>query len=153
MDTVNEDDRVDRIEGPVLPFGHTVHDLVGNRRDRRLGNAGPVDLGQMRGDVAVRQTPGRQGQHHLVDTGQPPLPLLDDLWLEAALPVAGHLDFDWSDLGQHGLGPDPVAGVAAASAGRVVFLVAEVTGDLALQGRLEHPLGQLLEQPALAGQL
>ena len=47
----------------------------------------------------------------------------------------------------------PVAGVAAVAAGRVVLVVAEMVGDLALQRGLEHPLGQLLQQPALAGQL
>ncbi|MFJ5035250.1 hypothetical protein ACIQB5_46175 [Streptomyces sp. NPDC088560] len=36
---------------------------------------------------------------------------------------------------------------------RVVLLVAEVVGDLALRGGLQHTLGQLLQQPALAGQL
>jgi hypothetical protein len=34
-----------------------------------------------------------------------------------------------------------------------VPLVAQVVGDLALQGGFEHPFGQLLQQPALAGQL
>jgi hypothetical protein len=36
---------------------------------------------------------------------------------------------------------------------RIVLVIAEVVGDLALQGGLQQPLGQLLEQPALAGQL
>lgn len=34
-----------------------------------------------------------------------------------------------------------------------MLLVAEVVGALALQGGLQHALGQLLQQPALAGQL
>jgi hypothetical protein len=34
-----------------------------------------------------------------------------------------------------------------------VLVVAEVVGDLALQGGLQNRLGQLLQQPALAGQL
>ncbi|BCL25110.1 hypothetical protein GCM10017668_69530 [Streptomyces tuirus] len=94
-----------------------------------------------------------QRQRHLVDPGQPPLPLPDDLRLERARSVTRHLDLDRPDVGQHGLGPAPVAGVAAAPAGRIVLLIAEVIGDLAFQRRLQDPLGQLLQQPALPGQL
>src|SRR5262249_27848943 len=81
------------------------------------------------------------------------LALLDDLRLEACLPIPRHLDLDRTDIGQHGLGPHPLPAVAPAGARRVVLLIAEVVGDLALQGGLQHPFGQLLEQPALAGQL
>lgn len=34
-----------------------------------------------------------------------------------------------------------------------MFVVAEVVGDLTLKSGLREPLGQLLEQPALAGQM
>lgn len=34
-----------------------------------------------------------------------------------------------------------------------MLLVADVVGDLAFQGGLQHPFGQLLQQPALAGRL
>jgi len=37
--------------------------------------------------------------------------------------------------------------------GRVVAAVAQVVGELALERGLDQPLGQLREQPALAGQL
>jgi hypothetical protein len=94
-----------------------------------------------------------QRQHHLVDSGQPPLPLLDDLRFECARGVTRDLDVDRSDVGQHGLGPAPVAGVAAAPADGIVLLIAEVIGDLAFQGRFQDPLGQLLQQPTLPGQL
>jgi hypothetical protein len=46
-----------------------------------------------------------------------------------------------------------VAGVAIVAAGRVVSVVAEVVGDLALQRGLDQPLRELGQQPALAGQL
>ena len=65
----------------------------------------------------------------------------------------GHVDLDRADLGQHGLRPVPVAGVAAVAAGRVVAVVAQVVGDLAFQRGLDQALGELGEQPALAGQL
>ncbi|GAB3003113.1 hypothetical protein GCM10023080_081010 [Streptomyces pseudoechinosporeus] len=95
----------------------------------------------------------RERQHHLVDAGQAALPLLDDLRLEGAGGVPGHLHLDRTHVGQHGLRPGAVAAVAVVLPGRIVLLIADVVGDLALQGGLQHPLGQLLQQPALAGQL
>lgn len=89
----------------------------------------------------------------LINPGQPPLPLLDDLRLERARGVTRHLDLDRPDVGQHGLGSAPVAGVATAPADGIVLLIAEVIGDPTFQGRFQDPLGQLLQQPTLPGQL
>jgi hypothetical protein len=95
----------------------------------------------------------RQRQHHLIDAGQAALPLLEELRLKGAGGVAGHPHLDWADVGQHGLGPGAIAAVAVVSPSRIVLVIADVVGDLALQGGLQHPLGQLLQQPVLAGQL
>jgi hypothetical protein len=94
-----------------------------------------------------------QRDHQLVDPGQPPLPLGDDLRLEGGVPVAGDVDLDRPDLGQHRLGSVPVAGVPAVAPGRIVAAVAQVVGELALERGLDQPLGQLSQQPALTGQL
>lgn len=72
---------------------------------------------------------------------------------EAAVPVAGHGYLDRADIGQRGLGPGAVPCVAAVLPGRVVLVIAEMVGDLAPESGLQEPLGQLLEQAALAGQL
>jgi hypothetical protein len=73
--------------------------------------------------------------------------------LERARGVTRDLDLDRPDVGQHGLGPASVAGVAAAPADCIVLVIAQVIGDLAFQGRFQDPLGQLLQQPTLPGQL
>ena len=153
VDGVDEDHRIDGVEGPVLPFGHALEDLVGDRGDRLPGHVGAVDLGQVRLDLAGGQALRGQRDDHLVDAGQPLLPLLDDLRLEGAVAVPGHGYLHRADIGQHGLGAVAVAGVAAVLPRRIVLVIAEVVGDLALQSGLQQPLGQLLEQPALAGQL
>lgn len=74
-----------------------------------------------------------------------------------ALEGAGHVPLDpgldGPYVGQHGLRPCPVAAVAAALALGIVFPVAGAIGDLALQSRIQHPLGQLLLQPAPPRQL
>src|SRR5229473_2917220 len=38
VDRVDEDYRVHRIQGPVLPFTHAFHDAVGDSADRLLGH-------------------------------------------------------------------------------------------------------------------
>ena len=99
----------------------------------------------MRGDLTGRQSLCRQRQDDLIDTGQPTLTLLDDLRIERAVGVPGHLDLDRPDLGEHRLGPGAVARVAAATAGRVVLVIAQVLGHLRVQRGLQHVLGQLVE--------
>jgi hypothetical protein len=142
-----------RIQRPGLPFRQALHYPVGNRRDRLLGHLRAVYLGQVRGDLPVGQAFRRQGNHHILDPGQPPLPLGDDLRLEAGIPVPRHRDLHWPGLGENGLGPAAVAGIAAIAAFRVMLAVAEMVIQLALQGALDDHLGQLAQQAALAGQL
>ena len=50
------------------------------------------DVGKMRRDVRGGQAFGIEGQHHLVDVGQAPLPLLHQLRLEGAVPVLRDVD-------------------------------------------------------------
>jgi hypothetical protein len=153
VDRVEEDHRVDRVQRPVLPLGHPLDHLVGNRGDRLTGHVGAVHLGQMRGDLTGRQTLRRQRDHHVLNPGQSPLTLLHDLRLEAAVPVTGHADVNRTDLGQHHLAPHPVTGVTAVVAGRVTLVIPQVVGELTVQRRFQDPFGQLLQQTACTGQL
>jgi len=104
------------------------------------------------GDLTGRQPLCRERQYDLIDTSQPALTLLDDLWLERAVRIARYLDLDRPDLGEHRLGPDAVTGVAAAPPHRIVLVIAQVLGHLRIQRGLEHVLGQLVEQPIRANQ-
>src|ERR1039457_5099585 len=153
IDRVDEDYRVHRIEGAALPFCQALHDPVGNRRDRLLRYFRAVDLGQVRADLPVRQPFRRQGNHHVIDPGQPPLPFSDDFRLETGIPVPGHGDFHRPGLGDHRLGTVAIAGIAAIPARWVVPGIAKVVVHLALQGTLDHHLRQLPQQPALSGHL
>jgi hypothetical protein len=101
----------------------------------------------------VRQPFRRQRQDHLVHPAQPPLPLLDQLRLERPGPIARHRDLDRSRLGDHRLGPVPVAVVLPAALGPLTGLVPQMIGEFALQRGLQHPLRQLLQQAALPGEL
>jgi hypothetical protein len=141
------------LQRPVAPLGHLTDDVVGDPGDGVLGNCRAVDIGEVRGDLTGGQSLCRQRQDDLVDTGQPALAFLDDLRVEAAVGVAGHLDLDRPDLGEYRLGAGSVAGVATTAAGRVVLVIAQVLGHLRVQCSLEHVLGQLVEQPVRADQL
>jgi hypothetical protein len=142
-----------RVQRPVLPLGHALDDLVGDRGDRLPRDLGSVDLAQVGLDLAGGQPLGRQRDDQLVDTGQTPLTFGDDLRFEGGVTVTRDVDLDRSDLGQHGLGAVPVAGIAAITPGRVVAVVAQVIGDLSLQRGLDQALRELGEQPVLTGEL
>jgi hypothetical protein len=77
----------------------------------------------------------------------------DDLGLERRVDIAGHVNLDRADLGQHRLGPDPVAGIAMVTASGMVLVIAEMVAHLRLERGLEHLLGQLVQQPAGADKL
>ena len=153
VNSINEHDSVNGIQRPALPFRHAVHNPVGDRGDRLLRHLRAVHLGQVRADLPVRQPFRRQGNHHVLNPGQPPLPFSDDSRLEAGIAVTRHRDFHRPGLGEHGLGPVAVAGIAAITPGRVVLAIAEMIIHLAFQCALDHHLGQPAQQPALTGQL
>ena len=54
--------------------------------------------------------------------------------------------------GQHRLGPGAVAHVPSLDAGRGALFMAQMLGDLLVQGGFQHGLGQLLQQPIRPGQ-
>jgi hypothetical protein len=68
--------------------------------------------------------------------------------------VAGDLELDLpSGVGEHRLGPGPVTHVGGVPvAGGTVLLMPQVLGHLLVQRRLQHVLGELLEQPVRPGQ-
>ena len=122
------------------------------RVDRLLGHLGPVDLLQVGADLTMGQPLGRQRQHHLVHPAEAPATLRHHHRLERPRPIPRHLDLDRADLGEHRLGPRPVARVPRVMPSRIVRRVADVVGHLALQHRLQHLLGQIRQQPARADQ-
>lgn len=145
VDGVDEYGGVDLIQRPRHPLGHLAQHPVGDPADGVLAQRGAVDLLEVRRDLTGRQALGDQRQYDRVDPTETPLALLDDDGVEGADAVPRNLDRDWSDVvGQHRLGPDPVARVATAAAGRLVPVIAKVIGQLFVQGGLDHRLGQRL---------
>ena len=100
----------------------------------------------------MRQPLGRQRAHQRVDPVEPAAALGHDHRLERAGPVPRHLEVHRADLGQHRLGPGPIASVPRMMPGRIVPVIAHVLGQLRLQRRLQHRLGQPGQQAARAHQ-
>src|SRR5439155_26230119 len=84
----------------------------------------------------------------LVEPLEAPLPLADDLRLEAALAVPRRFDPHRSLLGRKRLRRRAVAGVAAAAGRLLVRRVAEILGQLRRPRPLPQPLRQLREHTA-----
>jgi len=152
-DRVDEDHRIHRVQRPVGPLDHLLDHLVGDLGDRFLAHRGAVDLGEVRRDLPRRQPPRRQGEDDLIDPGQPALPLPHDLRGEARIGVSRHVDLDRADLSQHRLRANPVARVPTVPTHRIMLVIAQMLRHLLFERCLQHPLGQLVQQPVRADQL
>ena len=138
--------------GPLLHLGH---DFLGDPGYGFLRNRRTVDLSEMRRDLSRSQPLRIKRQDDLVNIGEPALPLLHDLRLESPSPVAGNIDADFTyRIGDNRLGAGAVAHIRGlAPRVSLVLLIPQVLGDLLVQCRFQHILGEQLQQPIRAGQL
>src|SRR4029453_3355709 len=136
---VEEDQRVERLERPVLPLGDLVEDGVGHRADQVGRDLDPVELAQVTLDLAGAHAPSVHGDDLVVEAGEAPLVFGDELRVEGREPVARDLQVELAGAGQHGL-----RAVAVAAVGPTVRLAAF---EMVLQLGVERPLGQGLLQP------
>ena len=152
-DRVDQQHRVDRVEGPVLPHRHVGHDLVGDLRDRLPAHRGVIDLFEMRLDLTGRE-PLRVQRDHIARQPVEAAPMLGHRHrLEGPRTVTGHPQIDLADLGGHPLGGRPIARVRGPAAFRGVTLIAQMLSHLDLETGLEHLAHQPRQQAAVAGQL
>ena len=150
---VEEEDRVNVLERSGLPLPDVVQDGVGDARDQVVANLDPVQLAQVRLDVAHRHAARVHRNDLLVEAVKAPLVLGHDLRFERAGAVARLLDSHRAVLGMHGLLAEAVAGVAGPTRRRLTALVAEMLRQLGVHRPLDQPLRQTLKQPVRAGDL
>jgi len=136
-----------------------VQDLVGDLRDRVVGQLGPQRAFHMVLDVADRHPARIQRDDHVVQAAGPASTLRDQPRLEATGPVPRHRQSHVTDLGHQSLRAGPVPRVRAAPPGRVALLIAQMPSQLHSQNRsrtapepLQNRFDHLGEEATLPGQ-
>lgn len=104
-------------------------------------------------DVPDGHSPCVQGDDLGVEAGEPRLPLLDELGLERPPPISRNLDRNGAHLGLEGLGGYAVSSVSNSLSIRRVLLVAEVLSHLGLEGSLDKPRRELLQEAAFTDEV
>ena len=151
--SIEENDRIDRIERPVLPVPDFFEDGIGDPADQIWRDIDAVELGQMALDLANRHAAGVEAQNLIVEPVEPGLAFRDQLRLKAPRPVARNRNSNLALLRQKRLRTCPIAAVAASPAGRVALLVAQMLRQLGAECPLDQRFLQLLEKPVFAGQI
>ena len=72
--------------------------------------------------------------------------LLDDLRLEAAMPVARHLDGQLAELALELLAAEALTSIADRVGDRLMAVMAEMVSHLSIKGTLDQLLGELLDE-------
>src|SRR4051794_13763981 len=137
---VEEDQRIGRLQRPRLPCRDLVQHRVGDRADQVRRDVDAVQLAQVADDLAGAHAPRVHRDDLVVEAGEAPLVLGDQLRVEARLPVAWYRQLDPARVGDDGLAAVPVAAVAGS------LLTAEVVVHLGVQRPFGERLLQLVEQ-------
>ena len=106
---VENDDRINLVQGPVLPVPNLVHDFIGDPRNQIRRHADAIQLLQVTPDFAHRHAARVHRYDLVIETLEAPLALLDDLRGEAGVAVAGHRDRHLAILAGQLLRAVPVA--------------------------------------------
>jgi hypothetical protein len=147
-DTVQIDDRIERIQRSALPLGHLIDDRVGDLRDQRRGHLGAVHLLEGLDDLARRHPLRVEAQDLVVEGRQAGLVLAQQLGLEGAVAVPGRVDLDLAVLALELLRGLAVAAIAGVAALRGVFLVAQMVFHFGAESGFDGHFGQLVGQLA-----
>jgi hypothetical protein len=148
---VEDHHRVERLQGPLLPGGDLLPHRLGDGTDHVGGHLDLVELLQMGADFPDGEAAGVEREHFLVEARQPAQPLGDQLGHEAPGPVAGNVQRDLVGVGENRLGAGAVAMIGLAWRLRLARFIAQVLGELGLQGPLDQRLLHLPEDALEVG--
>jgi hypothetical protein len=143
---IEEHQRVERFQRPVLPLGDLVQHRVGDRADQLGRDVDAAELGQ--GPLALpdRHAPGVHRHDLVVEARQPPAVLGDQLRIEGREAIARHRDAQLAAVGEQRLLAVAVAAVGPAL-GR---LAVEMVVHLGVQRPLRQRTFQLVDEAILA---
>ena len=153
MHSIYEDHQIHAVERPVLPFDHHLNDLIGDPRDRFFRHRRVINLCEMGTDFTGRQSFRCQRQHDVVHPSQTALAFAHDHRSERAVPVTGHIDADWADIGDHRFRSHPVTRIFAVPADRVVGVIAKMLRHLGLESGLQNLFRETTKQTARTNQI
>ena len=151
--SVEEHDRVDVLQRPLLPGSDVIHDRVGDAADEVVPDLDTIELGQVRLNVAHRHPAGVERDDLLVEPHKAPLPLTHDLRLKAPIAVARSFDLNRPVLGVQRLRGPTVARVPTPARRGMVRLIAQVLGQLGIHRPLNKPARQIGQQAARSDDL
>ena len=130
--SVQKDHRVERFQRPVLPLSDLVHHGLGDIADGLMGQLSTQCRGEVMLNLTDRHPTRIKADDHVIKTTQPPLTGGHQPRGERAITVPGSIQPDGPDLSINPLRHSTVTGVPRTPPGRVVFLIAQVLGQLNL---------------------
>src|SRR5205823_2222533 len=145
---VEEQDRVEIIQRPLLPGLYILQDGIGDPADQIPPHRDSVELAQVSLDIPRREPTRVERQDLLVEPLKAPLALSHQPRLKAPVTIPRRPDLDRPMLRAQRLGRRPVARVPRAARRLLMALIAEMVSELDLERPLHQPLGQLREHPA-----
>ena len=97
---IEEDQRIARLERPVLPFGDRFQNSIDDRRDQVGGDIDSVEFRPSGPGSPARSCRARTSTRSCRRSRKPPLIALDQLRIERSLPIARNAHVDLRVLGQ-----------------------------------------------------
>ena len=140
---IEEDERINRIERPLLPGRHFIEYGIGHRADQIGRDIDAVKIMQMSHDLARAHAARVHRDDLLIEAGKASLIFGDQLRIEARLPVAGNINHKLAGIGHHRLAAIAVAVVVS------LILLPKMIIHLGIQSALGQRLLQIVEQTSL----
>ena len=152
-DRIQIEDRIHRIQRPLLPGTEFGHNGVGDLGDQLSRDLYPVDLLQVGPGVTGRHPPRHQRDDQLVEPPKTALMFRDQLRFERGVAISGHLHAHRAGICLDRLGIRAVTVVTRTPPGWVALLIAQMVSHLHLQAPRQNPRRQLGQHPLRAQKL
>ncbi len=156
-DCVEVNNGVDGIEIAVLPGFDLLDDCVGGVRNEGARDLYLVDFKEVLLDLAHAQAARIEAHDALVEAVELAPVLRHECGFKVAVTVARNLDCKLTVVATQRLGAVAITGVGLACGGALwrtlMFVVAEVSGELGIKNAVDEPLFEFSEQPFWAEQI
>lgn len=151
---IEEDHRVERLQRTHLPLAHFLDHRVGHGGNKVGRDLHAIYFLEIALDLAHAHAAGVHGDDFVVEAGETPLALGDDLRLEGAGAIARYFNGQCAVVGQDGLRGGPVAVVVLGLGLVLAPGVPQMVRQFRAQGAFEDGLLQAFQQVVdLAGGL